>query len=620
MNKEIFGQGVSILMPTYKQAGFILLALKSVFDQTYQKWELIIINDGSPDNTEEVLKDYLNDSRITYLKTNKNRGLSYCLNKGLQNAKFELIAYLPSDDVWHENHLELLIGQFNPKNQVVLAYSNMLVGYNYNARENLWPETKCFGFGMGLQLVQVMHKKVDEYWTERQELVTDNLFVMYWRKLLDKGLFKGIDKLTCQYTNHSHQRHKIINRNFGGGLSAYRAYYNVAEFIQFKSESGDFFDESSYLPKLVAKRATKRGLKILLVGELSYNPERICALEEYGHQLYGLWIKHPSIFYNTGPLPYGQVKDLSYENWRDEIKVIKPDIIYALLNEPSINLAHEVITADIGIPFVWHFKEGPFTARNTGLWEKLMELYMKSDGLIYINELYKKWIEQYLPLRATETLILDGDLVKREWMTQRYSKKLSLQDGEMHTLIIGRPLGIMPVDVEHLAKNKVHIHLYGTYDVIFKDWVAKNKEITDKYFHVHSNCHPQQWVEEFSKYDAAWLHSFDSKNRGDLKRLTWHDLNLPARMSTIAISGLPMIQKNNSGHKVATQQILEQYDIGILYKDMEDLVNILFNAEQMSVLNKNAKAVSKEFCFDYKVDVLTQFFEKVISNFNKLNN
>lgn len=62
-------------------------------------------------------------------------------------------------------------------------------------------------------------------------------------------------------------------------------------------------------------------LKILLVGELAYNPERVYALEQAGHKLYGLWLKRPPLsFYTVGPLPFGYVVDLTYDNWRREIR------------------------------------------------------------------------------------------------------------------------------------------------------------------------------------------------------------------------------------------------------------------------------------------------------------
>jgi glycosyltransferase involved in cell wall biosynthesis len=100
--------GISVLMPTYNHGPFISRAIKSLILQSFQHWELIIINDGSSDYSDEVIAEYLLDRRIKYFKNEKNEGLGYSLNKGLQYASYNLIAYLPSDDIYFANHLLML--------------------------------------------------------------------------------------------------------------------------------------------------------------------------------------------------------------------------------------------------------------------------------------------------------------------------------------------------------------------------------------------------------------------------------------------------------------------------------------------------------------------------------
>lgn len=91
----------SIIMPTYNQASFIRRAIFSIYKQTYKNWELIIVNDGCTDETELYISDFLNDDRIVYIKNESNQGLGYALNQGLEVAKHDLIAYLPSDDYYY---------------------------------------------------------------------------------------------------------------------------------------------------------------------------------------------------------------------------------------------------------------------------------------------------------------------------------------------------------------------------------------------------------------------------------------------------------------------------------------------------------------------------------------
>ncbi|MFH1867224.1 MAG: glycosyltransferase [Patescibacteria group bacterium] len=95
---------VSIILPTYNGSKFISLAIDSVLKQNYSDWELIVINDGSTDNTAKLIQDYQRqDRRIKYLKNEKNLGIQKSLNKGLNQAAGELIARLDDDDLWLDN-------------------------------------------------------------------------------------------------------------------------------------------------------------------------------------------------------------------------------------------------------------------------------------------------------------------------------------------------------------------------------------------------------------------------------------------------------------------------------------------------------------------------------------
>lgn len=101
---------ISIIVPCYNQAVYLDEALQSVFDQTYQNWECIIVNDGSQDNTEIIAQKWLErDSRFIYL-CQENGGLSSARNLGLENAKGDFIQFLDSDDVLDFRKLELSIG------------------------------------------------------------------------------------------------------------------------------------------------------------------------------------------------------------------------------------------------------------------------------------------------------------------------------------------------------------------------------------------------------------------------------------------------------------------------------------------------------------------------------
>lgn len=91
---------VSINMATYNRGGYLPAAINSILDQDFIDWELIIIDDGSTDNTQEILLPYLKDERIKYFKNEKNLGICITRNRALEKSAGEYIAILDSDDLW----------------------------------------------------------------------------------------------------------------------------------------------------------------------------------------------------------------------------------------------------------------------------------------------------------------------------------------------------------------------------------------------------------------------------------------------------------------------------------------------------------------------------------------
>jgi glycosyltransferase involved in cell wall biosynthesis len=120
-NLILQGSKVSIIVPCYNQAQYLDEALKSVFEQTYTHWECIIVNDGSPDNTEDVVKKWVaKDNRYIYLEK-ANGGLSSARNAGLKVAKGDYIQFLDSDDLLNKYKLEKQMACFSEDIDVVIC-------------------------------------------------------------------------------------------------------------------------------------------------------------------------------------------------------------------------------------------------------------------------------------------------------------------------------------------------------------------------------------------------------------------------------------------------------------------------------------------------------------------
>lgn len=527
-------KGFTVIMPTYNQASFIRRAILSLQRQTYSNWELIIVNDGCTDETEKFISDFLKDPKIIYIKNKLNTGIGHAVNQALNRANYDYIAYLPSDDFYDAMHLEVLKQKLDESEEIILAFNG--VRYDESESSGILAYRKAIGVrpGYNLLMVQVAHRRTDDHWVVRDECVSEDLFFTFWRKLTDKGIFVPTGQVTCEWTNHPDQRHKIIGEMYGGGLNKYRQYYDVQYPIRMRATNYKTIDE----PKMYASYQKeiplcKDFLRILIVGELAYNSERIYAFEEAGHRLYGLWSKPRFCFSTVGPLPFGHIEDIPYSCWRQRVKEIKPDIIYAQLSTGAIDIAHEVLKSRMGIPFVWHFKEGPHEALKIGLWNKLIDLYTYADGKIYLNEEIKDWFELFVPyhLKVTPTYVLDGDLPKANCFNSTFSEKLSVSDGAVHTVVVGRMIGLSPNEVKTLADHNIHIHVYNENHISEEMVTYKYRKVAPNHFHVHNHCSQLQWVAEFSKYDAGWLHCIDSSNEQSLLRAIWSDLNLPARIT-----------------------------------------------------------------------------------------
>ena len=99
---------VDIILPNYNKDQFIEKTINSIKSQTYKKWNLLIIDDNSKDNSKEILKKYENNNiKIIFLP--KNKGVSFCRNLGMRLSNSEYISFIDADDYWSQDKLETQI-------------------------------------------------------------------------------------------------------------------------------------------------------------------------------------------------------------------------------------------------------------------------------------------------------------------------------------------------------------------------------------------------------------------------------------------------------------------------------------------------------------------------------
>lgn len=97
---------VTVVIPTYNRAKFLKRGIESILGQTTKRWKLLIVDDGSKDDTKKVVKRYLDDPRIRYVRLQKNKGVSHTLNHGLSLVDTPYFSQLDADDWYEPNTLE----------------------------------------------------------------------------------------------------------------------------------------------------------------------------------------------------------------------------------------------------------------------------------------------------------------------------------------------------------------------------------------------------------------------------------------------------------------------------------------------------------------------------------
>lgn len=119
---------VSIIIPVYNAGKYLKYTLESVVEQTYNNLEIIVIDDGSTDNSENIIRTFLNDKRMRYIKQN-NSGVSSARNKGIKVSTGDYLVFVDSDDILEKNAINLMVKSIN-------QYDMVMCGYRYIGKKN----------------------------------------------------------------------------------------------------------------------------------------------------------------------------------------------------------------------------------------------------------------------------------------------------------------------------------------------------------------------------------------------------------------------------------------------------------------------------------------------------
>jgi teichuronic acid biosynthesis glycosyltransferase TuaG len=235
-------------MPAYNASAYISESIKSVMSQTFLDWELIIIDDGSTDNTAEIVKKYLSiDNRIFYYyQENGKQGKAR--NLGIVKSKGYYLAFLDADDMWLNNKLEVQLNQIKSR-KVNLVFSS---AYVMDCVSNIIPDNLINGYNGFLSYEDGVEKMIERnrvpiltVLVEKAKVVEVGMFSeqleiqnaedshLWLRLLVNKCIFYGSNKVLAIYRDHG----ESVTKNEKDHL---KLYINVLSDIGFNNKDFNF--------------------------------------------------------------------------------------------------------------------------------------------------------------------------------------------------------------------------------------------------------------------------------------------------------------------------------------------------------------------------------------------
>lgn len=231
---------ISVIMGIYNMANkkeIMRLAIESILNQTYKNFEFIICDDGSSDETYEILKEFCKkDERILLLKNNKNRGLAYSLNHCLSIAKGKYIARMDADDISMPNRLEKQIKFLDEYLEYAMVGCNLL----FINDKGIWGK-------------RILVEKP----TKKSFLFTSPFChpaIVMRKEVLDKVNNYKVEKITRRAEDYD-----LFMRIYANGYKG----YNLQEFLYQFREDNDAFKRRAYKYRLDEVQVRYKGFKAL---------------------------------------------------------------------------------------------------------------------------------------------------------------------------------------------------------------------------------------------------------------------------------------------------------------------------------------------------------------------
>ncbi len=232
----------SVIIPTYNRASFLKEAIESVLMQSFRDWELVIVDDGSTDDTRVVCNAF-DDDRIKYV-FQKNAERSAARNNGIKNANGKFICFLDDDDFYHKDHLDSFnkVIEKNPTNQVFITGLKIdnKIEFNYpnqDCKQVIWkhgasPMLVC------IDSILAKKTKFDSSYVPQEDF--------FWLiRILQNHQIISTEKTTCSLRFHENRstfstQLEVLNKQFKNISSMYQ-YMKMKKFYDFPFISAKSF-------------------------------------------------------------------------------------------------------------------------------------------------------------------------------------------------------------------------------------------------------------------------------------------------------------------------------------------------------------------------------------------
>jgi len=226
----------TVVIPTYNCADFLKRAITSVFSQTYQNFEVIVIDNSSKDNTEDVLNSF-DDKRLIAIKVNNNGIIAHSRNKGIENAKGDWIAFLDSDDVWKPEKLEKVKESVDQNPEVILICHDEQYVENSEIKnrlrygpavQNLYQRLLFKGNCVSTSATCLRKDIAIETggFSEKKEFKTAEDYE-YWIRLAQVGQFYFIKEILGEFHVHGENSSSNIHIHTNAGMAVKEYHFSL---------------------------------------------------------------------------------------------------------------------------------------------------------------------------------------------------------------------------------------------------------------------------------------------------------------------------------------------------------------------------------------------------------